>query len=131
MKIINLALKTEFSFKQTYGYADKIADGAEIAVGIADSNSTYGHVTLEKACKKNGIKPIFGVRLMVVADATLKGRARYHGPEYIFLAKNSDGLKEIYALVELAYKQFHYWPRIDIDDISTIYLGVLYAPIHV
>jgi len=119
-QIINLGLRTEFSFKKTYGYVNKITDGAEIAVGIADINNTFGHVSLEKQCKKAGIKPIFGVRLMVVEDATLKGRQRYHGPEYIFLAKNLKGLREMYRLVDLAYKQFHYWPRIDNDDVRGV-----------
>ena len=116
-EIINLGLRTEFTFKKTYGYISKITDGVKTAVGIADINNTFGHVSLEKQCKKAGVKPIFGIRLMVVEDATLKGRARYHGPEYIFLAKNMIGLREIYHLVDLAYKQFHYWPRIDMDDV--------------
>ena len=120
-QMINLALRTEYSFKKTYGYLDNVANDAIGAVGIADINNTFGHFKFGKICKKKGIKAIYGVRLMVVEDATLKGRARYHGPVYIFIAKNLIGLREIYRLVDLAYKQFHYWPRIDIDDVR--YLG--------
>jgi DNA polymerase III alpha subunit len=124
-EIINLALRTEYTFKKVYGYAEDIVKYGNVAVGIADSNNTFGHVTLEKECKKAGIKPIFGIRLMVVRDATEKGKARHHGPEYIFIAKNQDGLKEIYKLVMAAYDQFHFWPRIDVHDVKKLSRNVI------
>jgi len=120
-EMLNLALRTEYSFKKTYGYIDgvhKYSNG--IAVGVADINNTFGHVKLEQLSKKHGFKPIYGVRLMVVEDATLKGRQRYHGPVCVFIAKNISGLREIYRLVDLAYKQHHYWPRIDVHDLAEI-----------
>jgi DNA polymerase III alpha subunit len=121
-KMINLALRTEFSFGKTFGFADSIIKNYSEGhtIGIADINNTFGHVLLEKTAAKLGIKPIFGVRLMVVRDATLKGKERYHGPEYIFLAKNNYGLREIYRLVKKSYDQFHYWPRIGLSDVLSL-----------
>lgn len=124
-EIIHLALRTEYTFRKVYGYADKLYEYGNSAVGIADLNGTFGFVSLEKQCKKAKLKPIFGIRLMVVEDASLKGRARYHGPVYIFIAKNPDGLKEIYKLSELAYEQFHYWPRIGLKDVFNLSQNVI------
>ena len=68
--MIHLALRTEFSFKKTFGHVNKIvSDYGDGAIGIADINSTYGHVKFSKACGEDK-KPIFGVRLMVVKEPT-------------------------------------------------------------
>lgn len=127
-QMIHLALRTEYTFKKTYGYIDNIHEYARGgAVGIADINNTFGHVKLEQLSKKHGFKPIYGVRLMVVKDPTLKGRQRYHGPYYIFIAKNLDGLREIYQLVKLAHTKeyFHFWPKIGLDDVASISSDVI------
>ena len=117
--LINLALRTEFSFKRTLQHVKKITDGQKIAVGIADFNTTFGHVKLEQQCKKAGIKPIFGVRLMVVddPDARPKGQQGNFGPIYIFLAKNQNGLQEMYSLVKTAYDNFFFRPHLSKLDL--------------
>ncbi len=119
MELINLALRTEFSFRKTFQHIKKITDGQKIAVGIADLSNTFGHVKLEQECKKAGIKPIFGVRLMVVPEPKdrPKGQQGNYGPWYIFLAKNQEGVKEINRLVKSAYDQFFYRPVIGHADI--------------
>ena len=109
--MINIALQSEFTFKQCYA---PIADLAEsqrgrVAAGLADYGNTFGHIKWDKECKKRGIKPLFGVRLNVVPDG-FKDR-RWDSP-WVFIAKNSDGLQEIYRLVKTAYEQFYYIHRI-------------------
>jgi len=60
MKII----RTEYSFKQCFGHLDKMVDMCEDdSLCIADNDNTYGHIQFSKACKKKGIKPVFGVRI--------------------------------------------------------------------
>lgn len=113
--MINLTLRTEFSFKKTFGHIDKIIEGNPIAIGIADVNSTFGHVPLEKLCKKNNIKSIFGVRLGVVKSVAEK--VRTEGWQYIFIAKNLNGLRGIYNLVKIAYDNFYYIPRVGLIDV--------------
>jgi len=110
--MIHLALRTEYSFGKVFG---KIEDIVELGkktgvVGIADINNTYGFAKFDKLCRAANVKPIFGVRLTVIDDLAEKRRPA--GPECIFIAKNNDGLKEIYNLVTHAYENFYYAPRV-------------------
>jgi DNA polymerase III alpha subunit len=130
--MIHLALQTEFSFKQCFGHTDEVvrtaAEQGCSAVGIADVNNTFGFVQFRKACKKYGVKPIYGARIFVTAD---KESRLCHLP-HIFVALNSDGLKEIYRLVSQAWSNFHYIPRLyqtDLREALSEPLGyVLIAP---
>lgn len=122
-EMVNLSIRTEFSFKNehTYGRIDDIlfAENGTGSLGIADVNGTYGFIQFEKQCLKKGIKPIFGVRLMVVKDEMAKSRSAF-GPTYIFLAKNEAGYHEINKLVKKAYDRFYYKPFILISDMLKI-----------
>jgi DNA polymerase III alpha subunit len=87
-------------------------------VGIADLNNTYGHIPLMKQAEKHGFKPIYGVRLHVLPDDSVQ---RVCNTSWVFIALNNKGLAEIYKLVELAYDNFYYIPKLkrtDINDIS-------------
>lgn len=119
MELINLALRSEYSFKQTFGFAKELPSLGKTAIGIADINNTFGHAPLEKACNKAGIKPIYGVRLTVMLKPLEKVRGM-SGPTYIFLAKNVDGLQEIYRLVNKAYDNFYYFARVGILDVCKL-----------
>lgn len=114
--MIHLALLTEFSFKQTYLHMKDIhkhvVDGV---VGVADLNNTFGHVQLEKEAKKHGFKPVYGVRLYCLPD---ESKQRSASLPWVFLAKNVDGLKEIYGYVSKAYENFYYVPRLNYSDIK-------------
>jgi len=113
-ELIHLALKSEYSLKKTYGYVKDFPKYANGSIGIADINYTFGHVSLRSFCKGTDIKPIYGVRIMVVNDLDFRdGRKRIYGPQYIFIAKNESGLEELYGLVKDAWDNFYYMPRID------------------
>jgi DNA polymerase III alpha subunit len=115
--MINIALKTEYSFKACYGRVkDTVNFGKEngaTAIGIADINNTYGHYQFNKECESEGIKPIFGVRLSTLSNGSKQRTANL---PWVYLAKNDDGLVEIYKLVNRAYDRFYYTPRIFVDD---------------
>ena len=87
--MINLALRTEYSFKKTYGYVEDIKKHAvNEYVGVADFNSTFAHPYM---AKMKNIKPIFGVRLIVVNDVNLRDdttKRGVPGDNYILIAKN-------------------------------------------
>lgn len=117
--MLHLALKTEFSFKETFGRVSDIVDHVNAPfIGVADSNNTFAHIALETACKDSKTKPIYGVRLMVVE--TIKKDRWNTGPEYIFIAKNTNGLREIYSLVKQAWDNFYYFPKIQFNDVLRI-----------
>lgn len=119
----HIALRTEFSFGQTYGKVEHLIDNFTInnTIGFADINSTFSHVIAEKHCKKKGIKPIFGVRLEVLKDGGVRTKDRKTcGPFYVFLAKTQGGLQEINKLVKTAYDNFYYKPMIYLDDVEKL-----------
>lgn len=113
--MIHLALQTEFTFKQCFLHMKDIHKHANGAVGVADLHNTFGHVGLEKESKKHGFKPIYGVRLYCLPD---ESKQRTACLPWVFIAKNQDGLKEIYEYVDKAWKNFYYIPRLNYSDIK-------------
>ena len=122
-----LNVKTGYSFGRAFGRIDdivkKLSTLGEYA-GIADLGNTFGHVKWSNACKKYGIKPIFGVQLAVVEDLDLKER-RYPYNPMTFIAKNNEGLAEIYKLVDLAHEQFYYRERLSYEQVNGISSNVV------
>jgi DNA polymerase III alpha subunit len=125
-EIIHLALKTGYTFKNVYGHISKTVEKENGSVGIADSANTFAHYYLEKEVKGKPIKPIYGVRLTVVDDATEKVKPRgQFGYEYIFIAKNYSGLKEIYSLIKIHYENFYYRGNISFKDVYSLSENVI------
>lgn len=89
----------------------------EGAVGVADLNNTFGHVQLEKASKKHGFKPIYGVRLFCLPDDS---KQRSAALPWIFIAKNAAGLKRINQLTSKAYENFFYIPRLNFSNLTDL-----------
>lgn len=125
--MIHLALQTEFTFKQCFLHMKDIHKHANGAVGIADLHNTFGHVGLEKESKKHGFKPIYGVRLFCLPD---ESKQRSASLPWIFIAKNEEGLKEIYQYVDLAWKNFYYIPRLNHSNIKRTGNVVIISPIE-
>lgn len=124
MKHIDLALRSEFSFRSTLQHIDRLPTEGVSAIGVADLGNTFSHIQLEKLCDKKGIKPIFGVRLMVVKNPKHRpkkgeGQGNY-GPTYILIAKDSEGLREIYRLVKKSYDNFYYRANIGLIDVFNL-----------
>lgn len=112
--MINLKISTEYNFGVTYGRIQTIIDNCkEKAIAITDPN-TFGHVKFYSLCKKAGIKPLLGLKVSVVGDTS--AMERQPTKEIIILAKNNNGLKELYRLNTLANKKFYYIPRLEFND---------------
>ncbi len=118
--MINIKCRTEFSFREVYGPLGKVLAATDGPIGICDRNSTWGHVTFAKQCKAAGRKPMFGVELAVVPDVTRKEKQPVNWMS--FLARNNDGLQEMYELVTLSTDPAHYYyiPRIDYETLFDI-----------
>jgi len=116
--MIHLAVRSEYSFKKAFAPISKIVQLPQDVIGIADDNNTFCHAFFDKAMRSVGKKPIFGVRLTVTDN--IKERFDYKGFQVILLAKNNDGLKEIYRLVSKAWDQFYYFPRLSLDNLLGI-----------
>lgn len=122
--MIQLKNRTEYSFKTAYGPLKKVlATNQGNAAGICDRHGTWGHVQWDKECKALGIKPIFGVELAVVDDMF---EMEKQGINYMsFIAKNNEGLSEIYKLTSTATEYSYYVPRIDYNLVNEISENVI------
>jgi len=123
MEIIHIALRTGYSFKKVYGDLDnlfKYKNGQSI--GFADDGNTFSHpIIAKKVSKEKSLKPLYGVRLTVVTDATerVKPRGQF-GFEYIFIAKNYSGLREIYHITKIFSDNFYYRGNISMHDVLNL-----------
>lgn len=121
--MIHLRARSEFSFKRAFGKIAKVVDvgtaEGQGSLGVADS-TTFGHLAFTKACAAKNIKPIYGAELVVIYDA--RERAKQTGCTMAFLARNQEGLAELYALVSQANtpENFYYFPRIDYNDVNKL-----------
>lgn len=119
--MIHLNVQGDFSFLKAYGSPEQVVERAKRlgadTVGLADFGGCWGHLPFWKECKKNDIKPLFGVTLAVVPD--LEGKdARFDTVSLI--AKNKQGLKEQYDLVGLATEQFYFRPRVTWQQLKNL-----------
>ena len=107
--MINLKVRTEYSFRKAYGPIKKVIEACNNDTVAITDNSTWGHVPFSKVCKK----PIYGVEIGFVEDS--KERTKQPINYMTFLAKNNKGLEEIYKLNSESLKQenFYYVPRLD------------------
>lgn len=115
-------VKSEYTFRAVFGHIDEVAKRcSELGTwgGIADIDNTFGHIPWSKACKRVGIKPIYGVKLNVMEDPGLKER-RVRINQMTFIARTTNGLQEIYELVDTAHKQFYYKTRISYDQVNDL-----------
>jgi DNA polymerase III subunit alpha len=92
---------------------------------VTDHGTVSSWVKLQQYCKEKGIKPIFGLEGYFCPDRHLKtgGRINHH---IVLLAKNNIGIKNIYRMSELSWKEgFYYSPRIDWDLLEKYHEGVI------
>jgi DNA polymerase III alpha subunit len=86
-------IRTGYSFKTAFGHLEQVASrikeiGWEVAP-ITDRDSTFGFVRWAKICSKLGLRPVFGVELMVTPL-----------DPWTFLAR--DSLRPLHDLINLA-----------------------------
>lgn len=116
--MINLRVRTEYSFRFAYGKLKEVIKKQGDCATITDRFNTFGHIPFVQECKKQGKKPILGVELAFVENATSKVRQT---PYFVtLLAKNSIGLSEIYELVSKSTKQKYYFNRLSFSDLEQI-----------
>ncbi len=82
------------------------------ALAITDHGTLSGIVEFYKECKKQGIKPVIGSEFYICDDCEDRTVNNYF--HLVLIAKNNEGLKNLYKLSSLSYtKGFYYKPRID------------------
>ncbi len=110
-----MRIRSGYSFREAVGHLPQVIDGIkrfEIPFApLTDRASTFGWVKWSKLCKKEGIKPVFGVELAVTGDPTAKKPVFDY---WTFVAKES--LTPINLALETATAQFRYEPLLTYDQ---------------
>lgn len=85
-----LEVKTSYSILSSLNRIDKLTEKASkmgyFSLAITDVNNMFGVYEFYLSCRKNGIKPIIGMEIMVGND------------RFILLCKNNDGYKNLIKL---------------------------------
>jgi len=157
----HLTLHSEYSFGACYGFLNRLVNeySDDGFIGICDNFNTFSAYRLQEACRKHNenltdwtdgqaynpiqkgarkskakfIKPIFGIRVTVVEDASIDnsrtfGRVGQHGTEYIVIAKNQDGIREIFKLTSIGSSNFFYRENVSASDIDNLTENVYVIP---
>ena len=96
------------------------------ALALTDTCNLYGAVTFYKACKDQGIHPVFGTELWVDPRgiATREGLAGAY--QLVLLVEDQAGYENLCTLVTRAiFDGIHYRPRIDLDLLRAHHEGLL------
>lgn len=135
---VHLHLHTQYSLLDG---AIKIKDLAERAqaygyraVAITDHGNLFGLLEFYKTLKEKGIKPLLGMEAYFTtgsrfdrkgkgSDDNLTDRINHH---IILIAKDQEGLKNLFRLSSLSYREgFYYKPRIDYELLQKYHRGLI------
>ncbi len=123
---VHLHVHSEYSLLDGLSTPEEMARAASThgqnSIAITDHGSMAGVLKFQDACKKQDVKPIFGVEAYFTPSLdsdNLDGKAeRFH---LILLAKNNKGLSSLYKLNKQAWNEgFYYKPRIDFEMLDSI-----------
>ncbi len=85
------------------------------AIAMTDHGVMYGAIDFYKACREEGIKPIIGCEVYILASAHRSSREKkvpYH--HLVLLAKDNEGYHNLARINSIASLEgFYYKPRID------------------
>ena len=104
MSFVHLRLHTEYSLVDSTIRIKQLMPAVEAAgmpaVAMTDQNNLFGMVKFYRAARSAGIKPIFGVDVLLVDDED--DDLTYH---MILLCKNDAGYKNVTKLISRAYME--------------------------
>ncbi len=132
----NLHLHTLYSLmdglSSSEEYAKKAQENNHPYLAITDHGRASGWYKHNQACKKYGIKPIFGIEMYIndelVSIGDKEKRKRKKDGHIILLAKNKVGYENLLHLNYLSNKDdehYYYNPRISFDDLFNHKDGII------
>lgn len=92
------------------------------AACLTDNATLSGAIQLYNACRKAGIKPIFGMEVNVAHDKSLK---QQRSTTLVLLAKNYVGLTNLIKLTTVGAMYFYYQPRVDFHALAQYSEGII------
>ena len=98
------------------------------ACSLTDHGVMGGVVEFYKQCKANNIKPLLGVEAYITEDEDGKEEKTRDNAHLILIAKNNQGLSDLFRLSsEAALQNFYYKPRIYRDKLRCLSGNVIVA----
>lgn len=115
--MLHLHLHSEYSQLDGLGKPEQYIRRAKRlgmkAIAITDHANIDGALKWQKACLKEGIKPIIGCELYIVPDMKVKEKGEKRG-HITLLVKNQAGWQALLKMLTIANVEgFYYRPRID------------------
>lgn len=110
MVMTSLHHHTTYSYQDGYGtpqqHAERAAELGMAALGLTEHGNVSSHVQHEQACRKHGIKPVFGTELYCgeVGEGAL--RKKNH---LTVLAETQEGYQNLLRLVSRGWKEGYYY----------------------
>jgi DNA polymerase-3 subunit alpha len=119
-RLVHLHTHSEYSFLDGLSTIDqvinRVVELGQESVAITDHGECGGHLRLQRAADKAGIKPLFGMEGYFTEDRFEKsGRKGETYDHMTIVALNNKGLENLWALSSLAYIEGSYYgnPRFD------------------
>ena len=130
---IPLHVHSQYSILDALGSVEQIAArAAELslpAVALTDNGNLYGAVEFYKACKKQGIKAIFGFEAYLAPGSRHLKKRQPGVPNFssaVLLAKNDEGYHNLCRLSSQGFLEgFYYQPRIDKELLRELHKGLI------
>lgn len=128
-KFVHLHLHTEYSPQDAPVSLKALVSRAKElgykSLAVSDHGTVSAWVKFSKLCKQNDIRPIFGIEAYFAEDRHLRVGKR-NNRHILLLAKNQQGIKNIYRMSELAYTEgYFYDPRVDWELLERHHEGVI------
>lgn len=124
MKFVSLHHHTTFSYQDGHGTPEEhVGRGAELgmsAIAHTEHGNVSSHVGLEKAAKKFGLKPIFG--LEAYTALTNKSNRKFH---LTILAMDEGGYRNLNRLTTESWEDFHRWPTVRGKHLAAHHEGLI------
>lgn len=124
MKFVSVHHHTTYSYQDGHGTPeDHAARAAELempALAATEHGNVSSHVGLEKAAKKHGIKPIFGLEAYTALTPT--SNRKFH---LTVLAADQEGYRNLNRLTTESWEDFYRWPTVSGKSLAAHHEGLI------
>jgi len=124
---VNLHVHSAYSLLDGVAMPHQLVEAAkqqgQTAIAITDHANLYGAVQFYKTATSAGIKPIIGVEMYLVDDATQRDRSNMH---IVLLVENEQGYQNLNHIMTIANTDgFYYVPRTDWRTLEQYHDGLI------
>lgn len=127
MEFVSLHHHTTFSYQDGFGlpaeHVEQALDLGMTSLAITDHGNVSGHVQMEKAANKAGIKPIFGLEAYSQFDNGMESQRKFH---LTLLAMNDEGYRNLNRITSRSWKEgFKRWPTVSMSMLKDHHEGLI------